>query len=300
MGTVVERRGPLDPDESGSAEPDDVAWSLDDEEGEDDDRPVPELGLGDAAAAAALVAALRMIVRAHTGDEVAVAVARFVRRLGGRPTPAADDPRDVIPLDIALGTGPPLLAVADPMSVARMRLEQYLPSLVEDARAAVSRLAQLDDMSEAVSRDALTGLLSRREMWRVLASARPGDLIVMMDLDRFKQVNDRQGHGIGDRVLAALGRLLARQFRREDRVGRYGGDELIALVRSVTAAAGTERLARLRTEWARVRPVPVTFSAGVAVVEEAGWEAALRLADAALYEAKRLGRDRTVVSEGSR
>ena len=259
-------------------------------EGEDD-RPVPALGVGDHHAAVALLAATRSLVTAASAEEVAIALARFTIQMGGDVVLARADEGRAIPLDIAMGTGTVILADADPMSVARMRLEQCLPSLVEDARTTVARLAHLQDVQASSDRDSLTGLLSRRALMRALARVGPGDVVCLIDIDSFKTLNDTGGHDSGDEVLRALGRLLDENVRGLDTAGRYGGDELVLIQYSVTEQAATRRMRDVQHRWLSARPRTVTFSAGVCGVDERGWETALRRADAAMYAAKLAGRD---------
>ena len=83
----------------------------------------------------------------------------------------------------------------------------------------------------------------------------------MIDLDHFKAINDSLGHREGDKVLRLFGHTLAATVRAADQVGRYGGEEFVVIL----PENGAERfLARLRIEWMRARPYPVTFSAGLA------------------------------------
>ena len=124
---------------------------------------------------------------------------------------------------------------------------------------------------------------------RALGRLRPGDTVIMLDLDHFKAVNDTLGHHEGDVVLRAFGRTIARCVRATDRAGRYGGEEFVVIMPGSTGA--NKFLERLRDAWVEVRPHPITFSAGFA---EVGIDstAALELADRAMYRAKQAGRDR--------
>jgi len=113
----------------------------------------------------------------------------------------------------------------------------------------------------------------------------------MIDLDHFKTVNDTEGHSAGDEVLQALAEHLGRGVRDADLVARYGGEEFLVVLHG----AGPEGLItaeRLRATWRDTNP-RTTFSAGVAV-HHAGQPGAVTLAqaDAALYAAKRTGRNR--------
>jgi diguanylate cyclase (GGDEF)-like protein len=165
-------------------------------------------------------------------------------------------------------------------------------------------------LRERADKDVLTGLLTRRTFLEQLGArlaeakrhARPLALCIL-DIDRFKDVNDTHGHLAGDQVLVGLGQLLSRRFRREDLRGRWGGEEFVlAFPGEGTATAGA-LLERVRGEFRETAfagpggaPFHATLSAGVAGFPEDGAtiEALLRVADVRLYEAKRAGRDRVV------
>lgn len=246
-------------------------------------------------------AALRALLRATSAEQVAPVLATFVHDLGGALVPARlADPASTLSLDVSLGLSEPLLPYVDPVSVAAMRLARLLPELVEDARLVVTRLRGDVRRADEATRDPLTGLLTRRAWMRRLAGADAGDSVCLIDLDRFKAVNDRNGHSAGDAVLRAVGALLLRGFREGDSCGRYGGDELTCLTPHLSAPALAERCDALRTQWEQQRPTgagDVGFSIGVAAVTAAGGRAALQAADSAMYRAKDAGRGRTVVAE---
>ena len=152
--------------------------------------------------------------------------------------------------------------------------------------------------------DGLTGLGNHRafqEEFKALldqAQRYRHDLsLVLLDLDEFKLVNDSQGHGVGDTVLAEVGRLLRQQTRLADRAFRIGGDEF-AILLPHTGSAGAAQLARrilaagLEVRPAAEYPRPISFSAGVATCPgHASTREQLRLyADSAMYRGKRAGR----------
>lgn len=161
---------------------------------------------------------------------------------------------------------------------------------------------------DAALRDALTGVYNRRQFHDRLAIetaaarryGRPMSLL-LFDIDNFKLINDRHGHPAGDAVLRAVAESLRIGARREDDVFRYGGEEFAILARE-TDLAGGMRLAERRLVDVRALRFPdlraitsVTVSAGVAAFDpKEASEQLVQRADAALYAAKRAGKDRAV------
>jgi diguanylate cyclase (GGDEF)-like protein/PAS domain S-box-containing protein len=223
--------------------------------------------------------------------EVEEAAVRFVRALGGDVVQGEElSPHDVLPGDLAFGGGTPLRAVAAPDSLSRTLLERHLPEFIVDAERAVALTLRAETLWHDAAGDALTGIANRRYLDRAVARAHPGDALVMVDLDNFKELNDELGHLAGDLILRSFGALLREEVRADDLAGRYGGDEFLLLLR---APADPEAVcARLRKRWTERRPSPATFSAGWAVVgSDTSAMAVLELADRALYNAKTAGRD---------
>ena len=157
--------------------------------------------------------------------------------------------------------------------------------------------------------DALTGLLNRRgfesQMAFALALARRSqrDLsLIAVDVDHFKRVNDTYGHEAGDEVLRRLGQTLAARLRSSDVVARLGGEEFVALLPD-TDLTGAQAIAQALVDAMAEQHDPVvgriTVSAGVGSMRDLQDTGAdmLRRADAALYEAKRQGRNRVCVQE---
>lgn len=154
--------------------------------------------------------------------------------------------------------------------------------------------------------DSLTGLPNRRKFFEsaqheINRIQRTGnDLwVLMIDLDYFKNINDTAGHAIGDRVLVAVGALLAQSVRKVDLVGRLGGEEFAVIVTD-TNQGGCERVAEYIRQNVEALQVPgwtdiygpVTTSIGCAKLSATETlEGALKAADAALYQAKRNGRN---------
>jgi diguanylate cyclase (GGDEF)-like protein len=169
--------------------------------------------------------------------------------------------------------------------------------------------SSLRDASFAASRDALTGLYNRRhlaELAKPLAGAvgEQGEAVTVcvVDVDRFKRINDHHGHAVGDVVLREVARLLGTRLRDGDCLARYGGEEFVIVLRRCDVNRGRRVAEALRHNVASAEidtaagVQPVTVSVGVA--QWGGGEdldAVIRRADAALYGAKRGGRDRVEV-----
>lgn len=167
------------------------------------------------------------------------------------------------------------------------------------------------ELQELATRDPLTGTLNRRGILdhfesmfaRCRRDGKPMALI-MIDVDHFKRVNDRFGHAVGDAVLSELAARIGRHLRQYNALGRFGGEEFLIVLGDEDCAYGHSIAERLRAVVAdepvmhEGHPVPVTISAGVACSPDVGavptGEALIAAADAALYEAKRTGRNRIV------
>lgn len=183
-------------------------------------------------------------------------------------------------------------------------------------RVAIRSKRVQDDLGVRARVDGLTGLLNRRELDRILASetanaTRPGGRelsLVLMDVDRFKHVNDSFGHSFGDLVLKSIGALVASAVRGGDFACRFGGEEIALVLPATSAAAAADVAARVRLAVRELpfcpagEPFVVTSSFGIASTTEliaeggsADADALVRAADAALYAAKRAGRDRVAV-----
>ncbi len=161
--------------------------------------------------------------------------------------------------------------------------------------------------------DALTGLANRRQLdtdLQILSTARLGGAgscaFIMLDLDRFKHLNDELGHAAGDEALRQVSAELRRVTRERDTIYRYGGEEFLVVMpnSSLDAAAAAAERIRAAVQGLRIQagtdPAAgtLTISGGVAFSLSARehWEAVLAAADSALYEAKAAGRDRIVVA----
>ena len=205
-------------------------------------------------------------------------------------------------LDEALGQTR-ALHTADEVAIARRQVftaEQRIEQLK----------SELELVNKLVSEDQLTGALNRRglddamlrEASRAERNATPL-CIALIDIDNFKKVNDNYGHQVGDIVLVHLVAIIRETIRTNDLIGRYGGEEFLLLLPDSQIEEATAVTARLQRALSRRsvswgnQQVLVTFSAGIAARHRGESVAALiNRADQALYEAKRIGKDRFIVA----
>ena len=177
-----------------------------------------------------------------------------------------------------------------------------LELLASLAAGSLNVVGTMDRLRDEAVRDPLTGLVNRRGLLDVLGTAvrAASGALVLLDLDGFKAVNDRFGHGSGDDVLRAVAGGLAAVSRDGDVVGRLGGDEFAVLVRDVTTvekarAAGERLVGAAAASGSSVERWAVGAGAAVRLVAGATPEALLSEADGALMSAKQSGGARTVV-----
>ncbi|WP_157371746.1 GGDEF domain-containing protein [Angustibacter sp. Root456] len=187
-----------------------------------------------------------------------------------------------------------------PEQVVRLVLAALIWAVLADVLAlrAAANLDRANDLQQQAETDALTGLPNRRALETTLATLSPGDVVLVLDLDHFKQVNDSGGHDYGDQVLVDFATTLLAVVRGRDQVARYGGEEFVLVLPQdnglgLGAASVT---ARLRQRWAEHYP-HITWSGG-ASCHQAGADPHLTLRDAdrALYRAKEAGRDRVLTN----
>jgi len=206
------------------------------------------------------------------------------------------------------------------MNIYRTRTNDFSPQEIRLAEAigaqaglAISNARLYAQTLEQSFTDALTGLPNRRALFQRLEqewtrALRFGDelSLLMVDLDNFKVVNDTHGHLVGDAVLRGVGLVLHRNIRKVDLVARYGGEEFCIVLPRIGKGEATDAAEKLRRSTAQTpfagppggEPLHITISLGVATYPQDATDVAalLERADAALYEAKRLGRDRVAVS----
>lgn len=174
--------------------------------------------------------------------------------------------------------------------------------------------SELDNARKQATVDSLTGLNNRRGFDQALTTAidsvksdhRIFSLIIL-DIDHFKSVNDQHGHLVGDKVLIGIARQLFKQMRGNDYLSRFGGEEfaILLLDTPITGAFTVAENLRKSIEKLRLKHTKtgqligkVTISIGVACFRsEESAEALIQRCDKALYRAKSLGRDRTVIAD---
>jgi two-component system cell cycle response regulator len=188
------------------------------------------------------------------------------------------------------------------------RVERRMLSSATQAAAtgalALSRAELLQQAERAAAIDGLTGVANRRTLDAALAALQRqwagqgvGFAVVLLDVDRFKVVNDQHGHQVGDRVLQSVARRLAQAARPQDLPARYGGEEFCLLLPDTDQRTAARIAQQLCTTLRETRePIGVTASFGIAAVPEnaSSAQAAVAAADDALIMAKETGRDRVV------
>lgn len=202
-----------------------------------------------------------------------------------------------------------------PLATTHAERRELLDELRAGADAIRGLVAMMfDGIGDLESgRDALTRLLNRRFLPTILrreislqANTGRQFAVLMLDLDHFKAINDAHGHEAGDRALKHVAALLVENTRGSDYLFRYGGEEFVVVLGSVSrddALAIAEGLrnaiASSPVVLADGQALPLTGSIGVAVQDgHPDYERVLARADAAMYEAKRSGRDRVVIDDG--
>jgi len=190
--------------------------------------------------------------------------------------------------------------------------EGMVRNTVAQAAPMLANLRNLALAEFRANNDALTGLPNKRAtddtLKRMVAQASRSIsplTAVMLDLDHFKQINDRYGHGKGDEVLAAVGATVLACLRAGDFAGRFGGEEFLLLLPESTSETATHVAERIRSAIESITIVgvesPITASLGIAeLLQHAGTpDGLVHEADRALYTAKAEGRNRVVVASAA-
>ena len=258
-------------------------------------------------------------LRHGTPDEARVLLEAMLAEAGGRPLTPMTGLRAhhaLYQAHKALGnTAAALRHLETQSELLRERIVQQLRAQSEQfitrveaeqsRREADRQRARAQSLEADARRDPLTGLGNRRAvehqlstLLRDAAAAGQPVTMAMLDLDRFKQINDRHGHLVGDRVLVATAQLLRECVRHGDLVARIGGEEFLAVLPDADAARAREICERIRQriaghDWSTLAPgLTVTLSAGLASTPPYDETALATRADQALYRAKAAGRDR--------
>jgi diguanylate cyclase (GGDEF)-like protein/PAS domain S-box-containing protein len=270
-------------------------------------------GLAPSAVVGALLTDLRLPLDGASGAALAYARAEEVFVAPGHRDGAADREfmqrtnaravlwHPVVRDRTALG----VLAIAwhEPVDGVSLRLSALIQLLGAEAAVAIGRADLLGRLQHMARTDDLTGLPNRRhweeQLPRELSrAAREGQpvCVAMLDLDNFKDFNDRHGHQAGDRLLRAASAAWRDTLRPYDILARYGGEEFSVILPGCTIDDGLRLVERLRGE----TPEGESCSAGIAVWDgEEDADGLVGRADAALYTAKRSGRDRSVAASSA-
>jgi diguanylate cyclase (GGDEF)-like protein len=254
---------------------------------------------------AIMAAEMRPQVVPRTGDDpnwVATDLAAHIESWAGAPIVARGRVLGLLSLD------------KNEPGFYTLELAERLAAFAAQAGLALENARLYADQQKLAVTDSLTGLANRRhfdqelarELQRASRFKRPTALI-MMDLDDFKNFNDRYGHPAGDELLRAMAMLLSQSVRSIDTAARYGGEEFVLILPESDEAAACATAERLRELVARLPllPIPVvgggvTISLGVAAapLHAETPSALVQAADDALYGAKRAGKNRVVLFRG--
>ncbi len=187
--------------------------------------------------------------------------------------------------------------------IAAMLRIKSLTDALDAANRRLSELAETDSLTGVANRRGFDALFAR-EHERAQRYRRPL-AVLMVDIDHFKAVNDHHGHATGDAVLRAAALALAETVRQSDHVGRLGGEEFAVLAPEVGPAGGLALAERLRRKIAELDvptdagAIRVTVSVGCVAWDGQGrqeMDELLKQADAALYQAKETGRNRSILA----
>jgi diguanylate cyclase (GGDEF)-like protein len=192
--------------------------------------------------------------------------------------------------------------------LARVRNHLELKQIRDELRKALVKLEKL------ATTDSLTGIPNRRHLFKIAEQelsrlrryAYPFSLLIL-DIDHFKHINDTYGHGVGDEVLKGMVEIVLKSLRKEDCLGRLGGEEFVVFLFHTPIQAATRAAERIRQAIAETpleiesNRIEITVSIGIATYQpqDQTIETILRRADDALLQAKHQGRNRIVANVNS-
>ncbi len=266
------------------------------------------------------LSAWRFSDRAHVYEELAAAYAELGKFEDAYRTQKKSSQDYLINVDVLNRVRHFSMQVRQEISRVRSELERESKQRLDlqDAHRKLREQAEhtareAHFLREAATHDVLTGLPNRRyldenlpKMLRLGQQTATPLAIAFLDLDHFKEVNDRLGHAMGDEVLRGFGRLSPGFMRGSDLMGRYGGEEFCVALIGCGPAAAVKRinglLDTIKRQTFRLggdEVTDITFSAGIAVYPEDGVDlpSLMAAADRRLYEAKRSGRARVLYSD---
>jgi diguanylate cyclase len=244
-------------------------------------------------------------------DTVAGATGQYHARIG-------DYSRQLASVDTAEQLQPILAGVQQETAAveahARAAREQVGAARAElqEAQGRIQALeAKLEQMSELAREDQLTSSLNRRGMLEALGREMNRSrryaiplCVALLDIDNFKQLNDSLGHQAGDQALVHLVAVIKSTLRQMDVIARFGGEEFLLLLPNATLEHAMQAVTRIQRELTRSifmhehQRVLVTFSAGAALVSDSeSQDKLIQRVDAALYRAKREGKNRVVAAD---
>lgn len=191
--------------------------------------------------------------------------------------------------------------------LARLRVGRRILSLqrsMRETQLALHEMAHQDGLTKVMNRRAIDGHL--QEAIGRLARATHPSTVALLDIDFFKRVNDTYGHQAGDAVLQEVASRIRDILRRTDKIGRYGGEEFVAILEGADAADAAEVAERIRMAVQELpvdhggQEISVTISIGLCAAPPGYTDSVARVverADSALYDAKRSGRNRVVIGQ---
>jgi two-component system cell cycle response regulator len=203
--------------------------------------------------------------------------------------------------------------------LVRAGANDYIPNPIEpiDLTVRVENLIRYQHLLDKINKqkkemhflamhDQLTGLYNRHfvseQVQQAISESQRHHVdfsIIVLDIDLFKQVNDKYGHDVGDRVLQSVGNLLQAEFRDEDSVARIGGEEFLILLNHCSVHSAADKAESLRSHLQELKPagLAVTASFGVAQLSKDlnSFDKLFKAADMAVYRAKEQGRNQVEV-----